>query len=413
MSGDLGQFLGACGASGSLRLEWDDWETGKAVARDFERPTILVGRNPRADLVLDHPRVGLRHAYLQLVEGRLFAVDLESREGLHWGGVPRSGGWIDRGRPLQVGVTTIRVVAGGLAGDGEPGPGPTSRRYQSSRSLPRAVLVIRGLGEGIQRLPLDRVLTLVGGSERCHVRLVGPGISRFVCALLRTSVGVWAVDLLSSQGVIVNGALCHQVRLEDGDVLRIGALAVRLTYGELTAPPGADRPTQLAGPISGLGPDFSRVDPLPPALLDRPGASLLEAALGPLIEGEGEGPSPDVASSPFGQALILLIRLLGDMHRDHLKLVREELEQIRRINLEMKATRAGLAQTDPDPGTSTKAAMVGGAAAKGDPEPWPGPPPLRLVDPEAVHNLVGERLGAWEQERRSRWQRVIELLVKP
>ena len=199
----------------------------------------------------------------------------------------------------------------------------------------------------MRRLPLDRVLTLVGGFERCHVRLAGPGISRFVCGLLRTSVGVWA-----------------------------------------------DTPTQLAGPISGLGPDFSSVGPLLPALLDRPGALLLEAALRPLLERGGEGSSPDVASSPFGQALILLIRLLGDMHRDHLKLVREELEQIRRINLEMKGDGAGLAR--PDPGTSTKAATAGGAAANGDPEPGPGAPPLRLVDPEAVHSLVGERLVAWE-----------------
>ncbi|MGB0066531.1 MAG: FHA domain-containing protein, partial [Isosphaeraceae bacterium] len=345
MSGDLGQFFEACGASGPLRLEWDDWETGRPVAWDFERPAVLVGRNPRADLVLGHPLVGLRHAYLQLVEGRLFATDLGSREGLHWGGVPRRCGWIDRSRPVQVGVTTIRVVEGDRVGDEGPGPGPTSRRYKSSRSLPRAVLVMRGSGKEMRRLPLDRVLTLVGGSQRCHVRLPGPGISRFVCGLLRTSVGVWAVDLLSSRGVAVNGAICRQVRLEDGDVLRIGSLAVRLTYGEPTAPPHADTPTQLAGPISGLGPDWSSVGPLSPALIDRPGTLLLEAALRPLLEGEGS--SPDVASLPFGQALILLIRLLGDMHRDHLKLVREELEQIRRINLEMKTTGAGLARPDP------------------------------------------------------------------
>ena len=119
-----------------------------------------------------------------------------------------------------------------------------------------------------------------------------------------------------------------------------------LTYGEFTAPPRADTPTQLAGPISGLGPDWSSVGPLPPALIDGPGTLLLEATPRPLLE--GEGPSPDMASSPFGQALILLIRLLGDIHRDHLKLVREELAQIRRINLEMKAT-GGAGQPRPRP----------------------------------------------------------------
>src|SRR5208337_2150836 len=209
MSSDLGQFLEACGANGPLRREWDDWETGKPVARDFERPAVPVGRNPHADLVLGHPLVGQRHAYLQLVEGRLFAIDLGSREGLRWGGVPRRGVWIDGSRPVQVGVTTIRVVEGDRAGDEGPGPEPTSRRYKSSRSLPRAVLEMRGSGEEMRRLPLDRVLTLVGGSQGCHVRLPGSGISRFVCGLLRTSVGVWAVDLLSSRGVAVNGAICR------------------------------------------------------------------------------------------------------------------------------------------------------------------------------------------------------------
>jgi hypothetical protein len=88
MSGDLGQFLEACGTSGPLRLEWSDGEMRQPVCRDFQQPMVLVGRNPRADLVLDHPLVGLRHAYLQLVEGRLFAIDLGSRQGLRWGGIP-------------------------------------------------------------------------------------------------------------------------------------------------------------------------------------------------------------------------------------------------------------------------------------------------------------------------------------
>ena len=110
MSGNLGRFLEACGASAPPQLEWVAPETGHLVRREFERPAVVVGRNPQADLVLDHPLVGRRHAYFQLVEGRLFAIDLESRHGLHWDGVPRLMGWVDRHRPVQVGATTIRVV---------------------------------------------------------------------------------------------------------------------------------------------------------------------------------------------------------------------------------------------------------------------------------------------------------------
>ncbi len=45
------------------------------------------------------------------------------------------------------------------------------------------------------------------------------------------------------------------------------------------------------------------------------------------------------ASSPFGEALVLLMRLLGDVHRDHLKLVRDELAEIRRLGVEMDRLR--------------------------------------------------------------------------
>ena len=86
-----------------------------------------------------------------------------------------------------------------------------------------------------------------------------------------------------------------------------------------------------------------------------------------------------MASSPFGQALVLLIRLLGDMHRDHLELVREELEQIRRIHVEMNATRAALGR--PDPGTGGEATSAGGTAADGDPGAETGPAHLRLWIP--------------------------------
>jgi pSer/pThr/pTyr-binding forkhead associated (FHA) protein len=410
MSGDVGQFLEACGASGPLRLEWDEGEAGRPVGRDFERPAILVGRNRRADLVLDHSLVARRHAYFQLVEGRLFAIDLGSRLGLRWGGVPRLMGWIDRNRPVQVGETTIRVVGGDRTeeGVGVPGPGPTSRRYESRRSLPRAVMELRSPGEERRPIPMDRVLTLIGSSPHCAVRLPAPGFSRFICALLRTPAGVWAIDLLSSRGLTINGVCCREALLEDGDVLGVDGLRLRLTYGEPTSlrhpagRPGTDR--SLPGPA----PDRPSVDQLPSILTDRPEMFFSEAALHPLLEGGGL--TPELASSPFGQALVLLVRLLGDVHRDHLQLVREELEQIRRIQVEMNTTRAALGS--PEPEKNGGPASASGAAMNGAPAPEPVPRPTRLVDPEAIQGLVGERIAAWEQERQSRWQRVIELLVK-
>jgi hypothetical protein len=317
---------------------------------------------------------------------------------------------------VPVGGTTIRLVDGDQVVDARPGPGPTSRRYESSRQLPSAVLDFRGPGDERRRLAMDRVLTLVGGSERCHLRLPGPGSSRIVCGLVLTPIGVWAVDLLSSKGVAINGVICRQALMEDGDVLQVGTLAVRLTYRRLVTPVRSDPPAQSAMPASTSDSDQRAVGPLPLALIDRPDALLSPEILGSLLS--GAEPNSDAASSPFGQALILLIRLLGDMHRDHLALVREELEQIRRINDEMNATRSALAAPESAnragaaPAGGGGSAATGGAPAHGDMGLGLEAPHPRTIGPEAIHSLVGERLVAWEHERLSRWQRVIELLVK-
>jgi hypothetical protein len=199
--------------------------------------------------------------------------------------------------------------------------------------LPRAVVEIRGGPGEKQVIPLERVLTLVGGSQHCAVRLPGAGISRFICALILTPAGVWTIDLLSSQGLSVNGTVRREALLEDGDGLRVGALDLRITYARPARAPDSAPPSRAAGTAPGQVADRSGAAPLPSILMDRPELLLSAAALRPLLEG-GEL-TPDLASSPFGQALVLLIRLLGEMHRDHLQLVREELDRIRKLQLEM------------------------------------------------------------------------------
>jgi hypothetical protein len=243
------------------------------------------------------------------------------------------------------------------------------------------------------------VLTLVGRSPRCHVRLPDPGASRFVCALVRTPVGVWVVDLLSSRGVVVNGVACREARLEDGDVLRMGARAARLLYEGATPARGGRDGTSL-----------------PPALIDPPAGPAVgdlspELILRPLLE-QG-GPFPEPTGSPFGQALMMLIRLLGDVHRDHLGLVREELEQIRRLSVEVRTLRAQLAR--PDPGALQAGAPAEGPDPAGNDRPpvedEPGAAPTERPDPQLIQAIVGERIAAWERERQSRWRKVLDLLV--
>jgi hypothetical protein len=109
----------------------------------------------------------------------------------------------------------------------------------------------------------------------------------------------------------------------------------------------------------------------------------------------------------------MLVGLLGDMHREHLKLVREELEQIRRLNQEMVALRARLTRPAlPAPAAGDPDAGPARADEGAEVEAGPDEAPTDRPDPQLVQAFVGERLAAWELERQSRWQKVLNLLVK-
>ncbi|MCA1686334.1 MAG: FHA domain-containing protein, partial [Planctomycetia bacterium] len=77
----LSLFLDACSVDGSLHLEAED-PMGAVRRVVCPQPFALIGRHPRADLLLDHAGVSWRHAYLQVVAGRLFFVDLGSPLGI-------------------------------------------------------------------------------------------------------------------------------------------------------------------------------------------------------------------------------------------------------------------------------------------------------------------------------------------
>ena len=416
MSRDDDLFFEACGLTAPLELEWDDWETAETVRRKFNRPALLVGRNPRGDLTLDHPDVSKRHAYLQVIEGRLHAIDLESRDGIRWSGVPRRSGWIDRGRPMRLGPTAFRVVGDAPVMGPLTGPGPLSSRFVSRHSLPDVVLEIRdGRGQPT-RLMMDRVLMLVGSSPLCKITLPGGAASRFACALVRTPSGIWMVDLLSSHGVTVNGVACRDAWLDDRDLIQVGDETIRLIYGASAAAPhpstsaGSNRPNGVAMLPSAIGP-ASGSGVATAGATGQVWELIPEMILRQLPD--RDGPLPEAASAPFNQALLMLIRLLGEMHRDHLDVVRDEMEQIRRLNQEMTALRSELPQPSP-----TAAPDDGRSRALESQQPEALPTravdsPQGRLDPQDVQTIVGKRLAAWEKERQSRWRKVMDLLIKP
>src|SRR5207253_2445685 len=72
------------------------------------QPFALIGRDPTADLSLDHPRVDGRHAYLQMIEGGVYCVDLGSQTGTRWEGGTARSGWVDSPHGIGIGPYVIQ-----------------------------------------------------------------------------------------------------------------------------------------------------------------------------------------------------------------------------------------------------------------------------------------------------------------
>jgi hypothetical protein len=402
-------FLNACGASGPLRFAWTDPTTAEARCRDIEQAAFVVGRDPAAELVLDDPSIEPFHAFFQVVDGRLFAVDLGNAHGLRWGEIPRAAGWVNRGQTLRIGPYSICFVGGDRDGaDSIVEPAPTSSRYVSRLNLPRVVLEFRAASAGkhgqYQRDVLERVLVLGGSSERCKLRVDGHHVPRFTCALIRTPKGLWITNIRPTEGATINGALCRFARLEDDDVVHLGQFHVRIVYNDPAKTPVVRTSVRQA--------NASLVPPTQPRAIGGavmpPDQSSAEILLQPLLEAAGS--ELGLESSPFGQALVMMVRLLGDVHRDHLTLVRDELAEIRRLSRDMDRLRGEMHQPEPQrlplPLAGPPNGANRGAHFEAQPEDVPRP------NPEAVQEIVSERLKAWERERQSRWRKLLRLLTQ-
>src|SRR4051812_11815707 len=171
-------FPSSCGAGGPLRLDVTGPGQSGPTRLTFDQPCVLVGREAGNDLRLEHDQVSRRHAYLQLVAGRLFCVDLASRTGLWWGGRKGEAGWLEPA--VRVGPYEIRAGDTPEAGaDWDPLETPAA----GQPGLPRVILEVTAPGGKSAWVPVNRVLTLVGRGPGCRLQLPDVSVSRHHASL--------------------------------------------------------------------------------------------------------------------------------------------------------------------------------------------------------------------------------------
>lgn len=215
----------AVGSVNGLHLEVSGGNHEKPSAIELPHPFAILGHTRRANVALTHASVSYRHAYLQVVDGRVFCLDLDSKKGTLWGNERRPHGWVLMDDQLRVGPYTLRLVedpGGPHAGSDDVLANPFVPDESANWAAPRYEIEFVDDRAEDAVLAIDRGITIIGRQAGCAIRLNDDDVSRMHCAVVRTATSLWVVDLLGKEGTFVDGKRVRFAMLENGAELAVG-----------------------------------------------------------------------------------------------------------------------------------------------------------------------------------------------
>lgn len=248
------------------------------VEHEFKYPYAVVGRGDGCDIVLSDAQVSFRHAYFQVIEGRVFCVDLASRNGVAWPDGPRKFGWVPQNTFLQIGPYRLQVIGEKAADpavrDSLGDLNPLERYRGEVGPMPKVDMEFHYETAEQPIWSVNRLLTLLGRSPLCKLQFDSPAVSGVHCALLLTRQGLWAIDLLGRGGTKVDGENVRAVPLESGNEIAVAAFRIGVFYEEPADLASAERLTDNAAEsdtsMEDLESPFLQDMPLPEAAASRP-----------------------------------------------------------------------------------------------------------------------------------------------
>lgn len=220
-------------------------------AYDFKQPSIVVGRDEGADVLIDNPSVSRRHAEIRLGDNGWEVEDLGSSNGTFLRG-QRIEGAQSIGLGDEIGFGKFSIVFGKALGEGEvpvatpspmedkpapPAPVPGGHEgtmhinphevkellKEADRKKRAHFLWESGGQQGTHYLS-DQPAVLIGTDDLCDLR-VPKGPKHHV--LLMTLDGGCEVRYLAMFGsMTVRGESTRRSRLRNGDVIEAGGLKI-------------------------------------------------------------------------------------------------------------------------------------------------------------------------------------------
>jgi pSer/pThr/pTyr-binding forkhead associated (FHA) protein len=362
----LEMFRHACGRPSLLEFDVVGPDGTTFVRRQLDRPFARIGRDSRNEIRLDSSSVSGRHAYMQVVAGRPFVVDLGSRSGTRWRGERQSAGWLGPEDTLNIGDFSIRLAPRSAESSSETSASlqecnPLEARSANRAGLPTFSLELAGRNGNVQRLQVDRVLTLVGRVSACKLRLLDQSVSRFHCALVQTPHGLWAIDLHGKDGTWVDGRRVRWARLDNGARLRAGSFPMRVWHErDCLAPtagpffqalsigePWTTEPSNGTGEIAASPGDVQRLGAGSSLLPGRPERFAPPQEIGSLVPLPApnlagplvDGAIPSLLLQQFGalhqqmlaqfqRCMLVMAQMLTTLRQEEMELLREVLERV-------------------------------------------------------------------------------------
>ncbi len=396
------RFAAACGAVSSLDLVIEKGNGEVVTSGAIDQPCAMIGRDQYCEIVLSDPTVSARHTFLQIIGGRVFVVDLDSRAGTRWDDQPRPDGWLAPDAPIQLGRFRIHLVA--PVSETPTRFGPSFHPLQVGQlppHYPRAVIEFHNGKVAQSRWEINRTLTLIGRARSCKINLASEEVSLFHAYFLLTPDGVWVVDLFGRGGVLVNGEPVRYSRLDHGDEVRIAKFVFGLAYEE-----GAKPSLPMRTP---LGTAFSDVPSGFPDLLagleTAPPVTLVPA--GPELAGQDFANQVATAQNQifdqFQQSMLMMMKMFGQAQQQQIAAMKQEMAKLAALTEEMQKLQT----------------QAGSQPQRSD-MPFPG----RLPNPDNTPvpteesakqlGLVFERIAALNSERQGVWQRLMRVVsAKP
>lgn len=237
------EYLSLCQTDTRCSLVVEDESRQLLSEQALTNPVLTIGRSPENDVWLDEDWVRPRHLLVVWLPGGLFFTSMSSTAEIRGPGGPVKSGWWTPGTVLRIGAFHLRL-------NNSPKPSlsddPLAVSPQLEAELPRLELQFTGSKMPKRPWPVTRMLTLIGRSSVCKIRLDHERILPVHALLVRTAGRLWLINLAEPDRTLVNDAPVCSTPLDVGD---------RVTFGDFGMEVQAAAEWPAVTPMIALSPE--------------------------------------------------------------------------------------------------------------------------------------------------------------